>query len=123
MDYTAAQLAAIETIDDPLLIVNLLLQGNDHRGLPLFSLRQLRCLVILLYQHIARIACVPDETIWLGRLERRLERLLHNSSTICSECIPGTWGPVDYERPLLRLVLARQAGIAFLRLFEENLSP
>jgi hypothetical protein len=91
--------------DALLLIAHLLLQGRGHGGLPLLLLRQCGCLVVLLDQQIAGIPRVPNQTIWFRRLRSELDTLRH-SSTIRSECIPGSSRFVDYERSLPGLALA-----------------
>jgi hypothetical protein len=50
-----------------LLIGNLSLKGRGHVALPLLLLPLACCLMILLYQVIAGIARVPDETVWFRR--------------------------------------------------------
>src|SRR5215469_1944122 len=100
----------LQGLDFPQLIANLLLQHSGRRGLPLLLLRKCGRLVVLLYQQIAGIACIPNEAIWLYRSGSELDSLRH-TPRFRSEFIPGSRSIVDYERSTSGLALAHDSPV------------
>jgi hypothetical protein len=88
-----------------LLIDDLSLKGRGHVALPLLLLPLARRLMVLLYQVIAWIARVPDETVWFWS---KRDGLQGNELRHCRECSAQNIRAEGYDGPRLRLALAPQ---------------